>query len=79
MKHQTIEDFINTLTEEDIWKMIDEYEKWYFYEDAPRHSLLWKKSVEYCNVKHIRPIDIRIVAIGAYRYFAMKYKENTNV
>ena len=75
MKYLLLEDFIKTQTEEDIWKMIDEYEKWYMYEDAPRHSLLWEKSVEYCGSKGIRPIDIRIVAMGAYRHFALKYKE----
>ena len=76
MKYLTLEDFIRTQTEEDIWKMINEYEKWYMVEDAPHHSLLWEKTVEYCNEKHIRPFDIRIVAMGAYRHFALKYKES---
>ena len=75
MKYLTIDEFIKEQTEEDIWKMIDEYEKWYMYEDAPRHSLLWEKSVEYCESKGIHPIDIRIVAMGAYRHFALKYKK----
>lgn len=75
MKFLLLEDFIKEQTEENIWKMIDEYEKWYMFEDAPRHSLLWEKSKEYCDLKGIRPIDIRIVAMGAYRHFALKYKE----
>ena len=78
MEFLLLEDFIKTQTEEDIWKMINEYERWYLFEDAPRHSLLWENSEEYCRSKGIRPVDIRIVAMGAYRYFALKYKEIMN-
>jgi hypothetical protein len=76
MKHLTLESFIRSLPEEEIWKLIDEYEKWYMFEDEERHSLLWKKTEEYCFDTGIRPVDIRIVAMGAYRHFALKYKES---
>jgi hypothetical protein len=78
MKYLTLESFIRSLPEEDIWKIINEYEKWYLFEDAPRHSLLWEKSEEYCHSMGIRPVDIRIVSMGAYRHFALKYKEIMN-
>ena len=35
MKYLTLEDFIKAQTEEDLWKMINEYEKLYLFEDAP--------------------------------------------
>jgi hypothetical protein len=77
MKHLTIESFINSLPEEDIWKIIDEYENWYvMYENHTQGSVLWKKTEEYCLDTGIRPFDIRIVAQGAYRHFALKYKES---
>lgn len=75
MKYLLLEDFIKAHEEEEIWKLIYEYERWYFFEDYPQGSFLWKKTVEYCSDSGIRPFDIRIVAMGAYRHFALKYKE----
>lgn len=70
MKHLTIDEFINNLPEEDIWKLIEDYEKYGF-----ESSFLKKKARDYCDETYYLDFMTKIV-MSAYRYFAMKYKEN---
>lgn len=78
MKFLTIDEFIRSHTEEELWKIIDDYEKWCLIEDDPVHSFLWKRTMEYCYPRDISSRDICIVALNTYRYFALKYKEIKN-
>ena len=71
MKHLTVESFVNSLPEEDIWKIIEDYETYGCDVEA---QFLRQKALEYC----VTPYHMNFmpfIAIGAYRYFALKYKE----
>ncbi len=72
MKYLTISSFINSLSEEDIWRIIEDYEHSYDIEDA---EFLREKAREYCDKYYYMDYMLKI-AMEAYRYFAMKYKEN---
>jgi hypothetical protein len=71
MKHLTIDEFVNNLPEEDLWKIILEYETNRDIEDA---EFLREKAREYCD-KYYYMQYMPEIALYAYRYFAMKYKE----
>ena len=74
MKHLTLEEFINTLTEEDLWKIIDEYENI----PAPDYEIearfTREKAKEFCD-RYYYMEYMQKIALHAYRYFALKYKE----
>jgi hypothetical protein len=72
MKHLTIEIFINSLSEEDIWKIIEDYEEYGCDFEA---QFLRQKAREYCD-KYYYMDYMPFIVIGAYRYFALKYKES---
>jgi hypothetical protein len=71
MKHLTIDEFVNNLPEEDLWKIILEYETNRDIEDA---EFLREKAREFCD-KYYYMQYMPEIALYAYRYFAMKYKE----
>jgi hypothetical protein len=72
MKHLTIDEFVNNLPEEDLWKIILEYETNRDIEDA---EFLREKAREYCD-KYYYMQYMPEIALYAYRHFAMKYKES---
>ena len=71
MKHLTIESFVNSMNEEDLWKIIDDYENW--KETGKNGTFLSKKAKE-LTPYHYYGLNADI-AMSAYRYFALKYKE----
>ena len=71
MKHLTIESFVKSLTEEDLWKIIVDYETHRDIEDA---EFLRQKAKEYRDTYYYMEY-MPDIAMGAYRHFAMKYKE----
>lgn len=71
MKHLTIESFINSLNEKDIWKIIEDYETYGVDFEA---QFLREKARDYCDETYYLDFMTKIV-MGAYRYFALKYKE----
>jgi hypothetical protein len=72
MKHLTIDEFVYGLPEEDLWKIILEYETTHDIEDA---KFLREKAREFCD-KYYYMDYMPKIALYAYRYFAMKYKES---
>jgi hypothetical protein len=72
MKHLTVESFVNSMNEEDLWKIIDESEK-YGARGYEAHFLM-DKALEYCDNYYYME-HMPFIAIGAYRHFALKYKE----
>ena len=78
MKYLTLEEFINTLTEEEIWKIIEDYEKWR-ETGEDENSLLRNKAREFCSnltlPLHYHSDWMPKIAMSAYRHFALKYKE----
>lgn len=67
MKHLTVESFVNNLPEEEIWKIIEDWERWKY--DSP---LVRKKAREFSN-----EIDFTTaIVMSSYRYFTLKYKES---
>jgi hypothetical protein len=73
MNHLTIESFINSMNEEEIWKIIEDYETYGFSNFEAQ--FLRQKAREYRDVYYYMDFMPHI-AIGAYRHFALKYKEN---
>jgi len=78
MKYPTIESFINSLSEEDLWKIIEDYENWKETGDD-KNSFLRNKAREFCSNLTI-PLYYHSdwmpkIAMGAYQYFTLKYKE----
>lgn len=71
MSYLTLESFIDTLTEEDLWKIIDDYETW--KETGKNGTFLSKKARE-LTPYHYYGLNADI-AMSAYRHFALKYKE----
>ena len=71
MKYLTLEEFINFQTEEDLWKIIEDYENW--KETGKTGTFLSKKAKE-LTPYHYYGLNADI-AMSAYRYFALKYKE----
>jgi len=71
MKHLTIESFVNSMNEEDLWKIIEDYEKYGCDVEA---QFLREKAREYCDNYYYMD-NMPFIAIGAYRHFALKYKE----
>jgi hypothetical protein len=72
MKHLTIDEFVNNLPEEDLWKIIEEYETNGVDFEA---QFLREKAREFCD-KYYYMQYMPEIALYAYRYFAMKYKES---
>lgn len=72
MKHLTIESFVNSLTEEELWKIIEVYEKYgaRSYEAQFLMDNALKNYPTFCY----RDAFTEFV-LFAYRHFAMKYKE----
>jgi type I restriction-modification system DNA methylase subunit len=80
MKYLTIESFVNSLNEEELWKIIDEYESWVrIGSDDFQQSFLRDKAREFCSNLTIparyHTDFMSKIAIGAYRHFTLKYKE----
>jgi hypothetical protein len=76
MKHLTVESFVNSLTEEDLWKIIDESEK--YGSRGYEAKFLMDKALEYSDTFCYREAYAEYmpeIAMGAYRHFALKYKE----
>ena len=71
MKHLTVESFVNSMNEEDLWKIIEDYET---YGAGFEAQFLREKAREYCDNYYYME-HMPFIAIGAYRYFALKYKE----
>ena len=80
MKYLTIEAFVRSLPEEDLWKIIEDYEKWVkIGDDEFEAPFLRSKARKFCSNLTI-PAQyhtdyMQKIAVGAYRYFALKYKE----
>lgn len=60
------------MNEEELWKIIDEYEIHHDIEDS---EFLRQKAREYCN-RYYYMQHMPEIALYSYRYFALKYKEN---
>ena len=78
MKHLTVESFVNSMNEEDLWKIIEDYENWK-ETGEDENSLLRNKAREFCSNLTL-PLRYHSdwmpkIAMGAYRHFALKYKE----
>lgn len=71
MKYLTIDEFIRAQTEEDLWKIIEDYENW--KETGKNGTVLSKKAKE-LTPYHYYGLNADI-AMGVYRHFALKYKE----
>ena len=78
MKYLTIDEFIRAQTEEDIWKLIEDYENWK-KTGEDENSFLRNKAREFCSIltlpAHYHTDYMQRIAMGAYRHFALKYKE----
>ena len=78
MKNHSLEEFISTFTEEELWKIIDDYETW-GETGTDDDSMLRNFAREYCiNLTlppHYHSDFMSKIAMCAYRYFALKYKE----
>lgn len=72
MKFQTIDEFIRAQTEEDLWKIIEDYER--NGHDEYEAQFLREKTREYCDKYYYLELMPK-VAMYAYRHFALKYKE----
>ena len=72
MKYLTIGSFINSLPEKDLWKIIEDYEMYGCDFEA---QFLRQKAREYCDNYYYMEL-MPFIAIGAYRHFALKYKES---
>lgn len=84
MRYLTIDGFVKSFEEEQLWQMLDDYDKWQLDPDGILGDFLLKKSTrEYCCNNNIsfRDLDFYMVsiAIQIYKYFAMKYKEALNM
>ena len=73
MKYLTVESFVNSLPEEDLWKIIEDYEM-YGCDEFEAHFLR-EKTREYCDNCYITENYMLMIAIGAYRHFTLKYKD----
>ena len=76
MKHLTVESFVNSLPEEDLWKIIDEYER--YGARSYEAQFLMDKALEYSDTFCYREAFAEYmpeIVLYAYRHFAMKYKE----
>jgi hypothetical protein len=79
MKHLTVESFVNSMNEEDLWKIIDEYER-YGARGYEAHFLM-DKALEYCDTFCYREAYAEYmpeIVLYAYRHFALKYKQVKN-
>jgi hypothetical protein len=76
MKHLTIESFVNSLPEEDLWKIIEDYEMM-IDDDEFGAPFLRQKAREFSDMYFYRDYMPKI-ALYAYRHFALKYKETQN-
>jgi len=76
MKYQTIESFVNNLPEEDLWKIIEDYETM-IDDDEFVAPFLRQKAREFSDMYFYRDYMPKI-ALYAYRHFALKYKETQN-
>lgn len=78
MKNHSLEEFISTFTEEELWKIIDDYETWK-ETGTDANSLFRNFAREYClNLSlpsKYHSVIMSNIAMCAYRYFALKYKE----
>ena len=81
MKFQTLEQFVSSLTEKEIWKLIEDYENWK-KTGEDENSFLRNKAREFCShltlPAHYHSDYMPKVAMYAYRHFALKYKEIKN-
>lgn len=71
-KFLTISQFISSQTEEDLWKIIEDYER--HGTDDFDAQYLRQKAREYCDEYYYMDYMPQI-ALHAYKYFALKYKE----
>ena len=83
MRYLTIDEFVKSFEKEQLWQMLDDYDKWQLDPDGILgDSLLRQKVRDYCDNNSIplRYIDVYMskIATEIYKYFAMKYKENSN-
>lgn len=74
MKYLTVESFVNSLTEEDLWKIIEDYEKYIRIDDEFEVPFLRQKAREFCDMYFYMDYMPKI-ALYAYRHFTLKYKE----
>ena len=73
MKYLTVESYINSLTEEDLWKIIEDYETMN-NDDEFGAPFLRQKAREFCDMYFYMDYMPKI-ALYAYRHFTLKYKE----
>lgn len=71
MKYLILEKFVKDFAEEELWKIIDDYENW--KETGKNGTFLSKKAKE-LTPYHYYGLNADI-AMYAYRHFALKYKE----
>jgi hypothetical protein len=80
MKHLTVESFVNSLPEEEIWKIIEDYETYGAgFEARFEAQFLREKALEYCDTFCYREAYAEYmpeIVLFAYRHFALKYKES---
>lgn len=78
MTENLIESFIDSFAEEELWKLIEDYEKWR-ETGIDENSFLRNAAREFCLNCSISPhyhTDyMPKIAMSAYRHFALKYKE----
>ena len=71
MKHLTIEEFVNSYTEEQLWKLIEDYENWTKYGEV-KNSFLRNETKK--NFVHYYGL-YRDISHYIYQHFALKYKQ----
>ena len=75
MKHLTIESFINSLPEEDIWKIVEEHERYGSCGDYEFEARFTRDRAREFGDAYYYMDYIPQIALFAYRHFALKYKE----
>lgn len=84
MRYLTIDGFVKSFGEEQLWQMLDDYDKWQLepYECYHDNCLLIQSTKAYCSNNHIsfNEIDLYVgmITTEIYKYFALKYKETLN-
>ena len=73
MKYLTVESFVNSFTEEELWKIIEDYEMMN-NDDEFEVPFLRQKAREFCDMYFYMDYMPKI-ALYAYRHFTLKYKE----
>lgn len=78
MKYLILEKFVKDFAEEELWKIIDDYENWNKI-GVDENSFLRNKAREFCLncgiSPHYHTDYTQLITLCAFRHFALKYKE----